>query len=210
MLKNIKTLNIIFQRLSVSVYKSKMSVMKRMLIFAMTALFAVSVMSGHALNTDKRTDKDEKTAKSGKVTLKKLEGSVVSQRAKNSFEADFGNVANVEWRRGTMFDEVTFTKEGKTLTAYYDIDAKMVGTTEVSSFESLPAKAQETLKSKYRDYKVAQVIFFNDNLTSDSEMYLYGTQFEDEDNYFAELTNASNKIVIRISLKGDVEYFTKM
>ena len=109
-----------------------------------------------------------------------------------------------------MFDEVTFTTEGKTMTAYYDSDGKMVGTTEVSSFESLPAKGQEAIKTKYKDYTVSQVIFFNDNLTNDTEMFLYDKEFADQDNFFAELTNSSRKIIVRIDVKGNTEFFAKM
>ena len=184
-------------------------VMKKTFVYLMTVLFAVSVVSGHVPNTDKRTEKDTRIDGTGKVAKKPVE-KAVSYNSKNSFAADFSKATNIEWRRGTMFDEVTFTTEGKTMTAYYDSDGKMVGTTEVSSFESLPAKGQEAIKTKYKDYTVSQVIFFNDNLTNDTEMFLYDKEFADQDNFFAELTQSSRKIIVRIDVKGNTEFFAKM
>lgn len=210
-LNNIKIMNLILQHLSLS-YKLiiKTGVMKKLFVFLMTALFAVSVVSGHAPNTDKRTDKNTKSVKSGKVAIKRPTEKAVSYISKTSFTADFGKATNIEWRRGTMYDEVTFTIRGKTRTAYYDSEGKMVGTTEISSFDNLPAKGQEAINTKYKDYTVSQVIFYNDNLLNETEMYLYNKSFEDEDNYFAELENSSEKIVVKIDPEGHVDYFAKL
>lgn len=38
-------------------------------------------------------------------------------------------------------------------------------------------------------------------------MYLYDTQFADEDNYFAEINNGSKKIILQITPEGAVYLF---
>jgi len=41
-------------------------------------------------------------------------------------------------------------------------------------------------------------------------MFLYDKEFADQDNFFAELTNSSRKIIVRIDVKGNTEFFAKM
>ena len=142
--------------------------------------------------------------------LKKLQGNVVSATAKNSFAVDFSDVKNVTWQRGVMFDEAVFTKNGSQMTAYYDENGKLVGTTQEKGFKDLPAKGQQELNGKYKDYQVSKIIFFDDNELNDTDMYLYGIQFEDEDNYFAELQKGAQKLIVRIDAKGNVELFKKI
>jgi hypothetical protein len=38
-------------------------------------------------------------------------------------------------------------------------------------------------------------------------MILYGIQFEDQDNYFVELSKASKKIVLQVNPEGAVFFF---
>ncbi len=67
-------------------------------------------------------------------------------------------------------------------------------------FKDLPAKGQQEIKGKYKDYGIGSVIYFDDNEKIDSDMVLWATQFNDEDLYFAELTKANKKIIVRLIL----------
>lgn len=173
--------------------------MKRLAVLSITILLSASIIQGQAQKTEKETKKE---AKAERVALKKLEGANVSAIAKNSFSEDFKNTTNPQWKRLGTFDEVAFTKDGKELKAFYDIDGKLVGTTQRVTFADMPARGQKEIKEKYKDYTVGPVIFYDDNEANETDMILYGLQFDDEDNYFVELTNGTKKIIVHVNKEG--------
>jgi hypothetical protein len=184
--------------------------MKRLAILLVTFLFVLSAVhvQGQTQNASKETKKEQKTEKK---ELKKLEGVNVDPRAKSSFLTDFGNLPNVTWKRVATFDEARFTsKDGKMMTAFYDSDGRLVGTTSPSAFTALPAAAQTEIKNKYKDYTVGSVIFYDDNEINETDMVMYGIQFDDSDNYFVELTKGTGKIVLRVNPGGTVFFFKKL
>lgn len=185
--------------------------MKRLVVFSMTILFAASALMGQAMNTGQTGMKQTtKSAKIKKTDLKKLNGNAVGDQAKLSFLTDFGNVPGVQWRRDNFFDEASFTQNGQKMTAFYDIEGKLVGTTSVKTFASLPDKAQKEINDKYKSYKTDAVIFYDDNTSNDTDMYLYGSQFDDEDNYFVEMSKGTSRIVLMVSPDGVVSFFKQM
>jgi hypothetical protein len=169
--------------------------MKRLVFLLMTFLLAMSVMSAQ---TQKKAEM---------VPLKKLKGTGVSDMSKDSFYADFGNMPNVTWKRIENFDEATFTKDGKEMKAFYDIDSKLVGTTHYVPYSEVPERAQKEIKSRYKDYKVDKVIFFDDSEANETDMLLYGTQFSDEDNYFIEMLKGTKRIVLQVNSQGELFFF---
>ena len=109
------------------------------------------------------------------------------------------------------FEEVLFTSDKEKLRAYYDYDSQLVGTTEKKSFADLPENAQKKIEKDYADYAIAEVIKFDDNESNDTDMILYGTSFEDADNYFVELKNNSKPpIIVKVDLLGGVSFFEEM
>jgi hypothetical protein len=179
--------------------------MKKIAIVSLVFLFAMSLAQGQTKNTE--TKKEQKTER---VALKKLEGTNVSEMAKNSFSRDFGNLSNVQWKRVGTYDEASFTKDGKEMKAFYDFDAKLVGTTQYKTFADVPAKGQEQIKKEYKDYTVGPVILYDDNEANPTDMILYGIQFEDADNYFVQMTKGTKKIVVQVNMKGVVLFFTEL
>jgi hypothetical protein len=171
--------------------------MKKLVILSMAFLFCLSATQGQ-------------TKKSERVALKKLEGTTVSTVANNNFITDFGNIPNVAWRRLGTYDEAAFTKNGVQMTAFYDYNGKLVGTTQAKKFTDLPAKGQEQIKKDFKDYTVGPVIFFDDNEFNETDMILYGVQFDDEDSYMVELTKGSKKIVVQVSIQGNVSFFKEL
>ncbi|MDP4223184.1 MAG: hypothetical protein Q8868_07725 [Bacteroidota bacterium] len=172
--------------------------MKKVAVLSMTFLFAVSMVMGQA--TKKAT-----------VPLKKLAGKDINIVSKNNFNSEFGNITNVKWEKSAYFDEATFTKNGKEMKAFFDDEGNFVGTTSHVTFADIPANGQKEIKSKYKDYSINPVIvFFDDNEKVDTDMILYGTQFEDADNYFVELSKGTKKIVLQVNPEGMVNYFTEI
>ena len=186
--------------------------MKKAGILLMTFLFAMGVVLGQTQKADKEKTKDtKKEAKAEKVALKKLEGSNVSTVAKNNFSSDFKDAKNVEWKRIETFDKVSFTnKDGQKMSAFYDIEGNLVGTTQYKTFADLPENGQKEIKKNYKDYTVGQVVFYDDNENNDTDMILYGVQFEDQDNYFVELAKGTDKIVVQVNPVGEVFFFKQL
>jgi len=156
---------------------------------------------GKALNGENREKRHD---------LKKSKGKFVSYLAKEQFRIDFGNMPQVIWRSEANFDVATFKKDGMVESAYYDYSGELVGITIQKSFEDLPLKAQKYINKHYGDYTKGDVILFDDNEYSETDMMLYSRQFEDQDNYFIELTKDDKRIVLESDLNGDVTYFSHM
>ena len=134
----------------------------------------------------------------------------VSYFTRRHFAKDFPGAKNVRFETTNDFDKVSFLSGKKNLTAYYDYRNKLVGTTQKKTFADLPEKAQKEILKKYEDYTIAGIIKFDDNEDNDTDMILYGTSFDDADNYFVELKKDDKAIVVKVDLAGYVSYFSEM
>ncbi|MBN8861025.1 MAG: hypothetical protein J0H29_21720 [Sphingobacteriales bacterium] len=194
--------------------------MKTIFITGMAIFFAISnihaqteqqqgVVKNDIKKLDKREARIRDKKKKDKIVLRKLEGQDASYQSKQQFISDFGDIRDVQWKRNDYFDEARFTKDGKALTAYYDIDGNLVGTTSARQFADLPAAGQKQINREYisKGYKVDNVIFYDDNEANSSDMILYGSEFEDEDSYFVELSKNNSGIVLHVTSDGNVFYF---
>jgi len=153
----------------------------------------------------------KKEARVEKRELRKLESSnIVSVKSKNSFYTDFGNMSDVKWRSSDYYDEATFTKNGIETTAFYDFYGDLVGTTQVKTLADVPLKGQKAIQKKYSDFTVGPVIFYDDNEFNSMDMLLYNTEFQDEDNYFVELTKGADRKVVRIDMAGNIYFFKQL
>lgn len=169
---------------------------------------AIMIVSAGAEAQPMAFQKSEKTGE--KIELKKLKGNIVSEASKEQFFNDYGKIPGTQWRRSANFDEATFKKDGKVITAFYDDASSLVGTTSLSSFNQLPAKAKNIINKKYKSYSKGDVIFFDDNEANDTDMLLFGEQFDDTDSYFISLKKGVKTVVYQIFPDGDVTYFTNM
>jgi hypothetical protein len=189
-------------------------------ILLFIAILAVSTIANgqvdpNAIKKDiKNINKEEsvlkKEKKEERKELRKLNGMEVSYQAKQQFLIDFDKATDIKWERTPYYDEATFTNDGKTLKAYYDEQAKLVGTSAIVTFADLPEKAQKYINEKYKSYNKGAVIFFDDNEYNETDMLLYSLQFDDEDSYFVELTKGTNKIVVHVSKAGEVFFFKEL
>jgi len=185
--------------------------MKKLAVVSMSVLFAFIVNNLQAqVNGQEQANLTKKELKTERKVIRNPEVSYVSKFSKNNFYTDFGNIPNVEWSKDANFDMATFTENGQKTEAFYDHDANLVGTTTLKSFADLPAKSQQEIKSRYKDYSIGQVILFDDNESNDTDMVLYGTPFNDADNYFVELKKGNEKIVVRVDETGFVYFFKNL
>lgn len=193
--------------------------MKNLILLIVTILVCSNLLNAQvdqsAINKDvKNIKKEESSLKKEKKVerkeLRKLKGTEVSFQAKQQFQIDFPKITDERWNRSTNFDEAVFVKNGKEIRAYYDEQSKLVGTSNAVTFAELPKRAQKFITDKYKDYSIGPSIFFDDNEYNETDMVLYGTQFDDEDSYFVELVKNGKKIVVRSNSSGDVEFFKDM
>nr|WP_068886950.1 hypothetical protein [Pedobacter panaciterrae] len=190
--------------------------MKKLMTLMAVAIFIA--ISAHAQSTEATLKSEIKTLKkdgaSGKAEkkkdrkeLRKLEGTEASYQAKQKFATDFGDLPVTKWVRSDNFDEATFNKDGKVYVAYYDPDADLVGTITSADFKNLPEVAQKFIHKHYSGYTVGEVKFFDDNEYNDSDILMYGDQFDGPDSYFVELKKGGKIILVRSDVQGNVSFF---
>ncbi len=190
--------------------------MKKLAVLQLTVLIVLAMGQVQAItltpknvNATSRAAKNE--SKAERRELRKLEMSnSVSSITKDNFYADFGDVPDATWHSSNYYEEATFVKDGHQETAFYDFYGKLVGTTQHKTFADLPAKGQKQINAKYKGYAIGPVIFFDDNEFNDTDMMLYNTQFQDEDNYFVELTKGAERLVVRSDVSGNISLFQKL
>lgn len=191
--------------------------MKQLAILSVTALFALAMFQASAQGQTVRESQMRKKElksdlKTEKKTLRTLKASEVRATSKTQFVADFGDIPDVQWAKFKNFDIATFTKDDRTMKAYYDSESKLLGTTTPTTFENLPATGQRRLLAKYKNHTVGKVFFFDENEAYENEedMELYGVPFEHLDHYFVELINGSTRIMVKVTKEGDVSFMTKL
>lgn len=182
------------------------------IIFSVNMVFA---QTESVLKNDIKTEKKEKKAdkkikKEDRDELRLIKGEKVSSESRQQFLNDFGNAGIINDKHSSYYDEFSFMKNGVLTQAYYDADAKLLGITQLKALADLPAKARNEINKKYKNYKIMEVVFFDDNELNDSNMWLYNTQFDDEDTYFVKLQKPGKKIIVQVDLSGDVRYFTSL
>ena len=130
-------------------------------------------------------------------------------QTEQQFEIDFPGATNVTWYTKDM-EEASFTFNGQSIRAFYDNDDKLIGTVTDASYSDLPATAVKQIEKYYKGYTPQRVILFDDNEYNDSPMSLYGSVFDDEDNYFVEMQHAGETIILQVNMRGDVGFFKEM
>jgi len=135
----------------------------------------------------------------------------VSYQTNQQFMRDFPDAENIRWNPGRPFEEATFTNGHIEMTAYYDVDSQLIGTTTEKKFSDIPTKSQEYISKHYKGYSPETVLLFDDNEDNSTDMMLYDTVFEDADNYFVALKNDSQGIIIlKVNMEGGVSFFKKL
>jgi hypothetical protein len=128
----------------------------------------------------------------------------------SSFNVDFGDFPVDQWSLIDNFSVASFTQDGQSKCAYYDFNNNLVAITTEVHFADLPANARDHIANKYADYKASEVLYYDDNESNETDLVLYGQSLQDEDSYFVELENSAEKIVLHVSLNGDVSLFKKI
>jgi hypothetical protein len=151
-----------------------------------------------------------KEKKEMRIERRSIRNAEVAYMTEQHFAIDFPSAMDVSFERSKWFDEVNFSMNGISQKAFYDVNSELVGTTNKELFTNLPLSAQNDIKKWYGDYKVKEVIMFHDNETNDSDMIIFGSAFEDADNYFVSLEKGAKEIVLKVNPQGTVSYYTQI
>lgn len=142
------------------------------------------------------------------ITQTSLKGEV-NYQSKQAFAFDFPDVTVTSTGRMGGFDKFTFTKDGQTISAFYDWDSELLGITQNKTFADLPVRAQKIIGEKYAEYQPTDVLFYDDNEQNDLDMILYGLP-ANKDGYFVELQKDTKKIVVQVDMDGEVLYYDRL
>ncbi|WP_127126148.1 hypothetical protein [Pseudoflavitalea rhizosphaerae] len=186
--------------------------MKKLIILFAASVVTLAANAQNIAQDSKKEMKHEKhlEKKSERKELRKLEGNEPAFQAKEAFLGDFSNATDVSWNRDKYYDIASFNLDGIHQTAYYDYKSELVGTVIPKTFNDLPQSAQKYIDKKYAGYQKGRVILYDDNEYNETDMMLYGLQFQDEDNYFIELQRGTSDIVLQVTPEGNVFYFTEV
>ena len=176
-----------------------------LIVFTFGQLKATPSFEATKIKKDKQEIKNNE-----RPPLRKLDGTTVSQDSQTSFYMSIGNVPDIKWTRGTYYDEATYNKDKQDMKAYFDINGAFVGTTTIMAATDLSTSLQKSIKKLYPDATLGQVTSFQDNEENTTDMTLYGIQFESKNQYFVELTQGSNKLVVMCNKDGDVSLFKQL
>jgi hypothetical protein len=175
--------------------------------FAQAQGYAQILLEHDVASLDNQEAASVQHLKAQKLQKQTVNKKATSEAAANQFYLDFEDVRIIKAEKANYFDEFTFIKGTETITAFYDSNAHLVGTSSEKTFDDLPTKAQTYIAENYAHYVVNKVVMFEDNVQNQKNMVLYNRDFEDADNYFVELQRGKEKIVVKVTPEGEVDYF---
>jgi hypothetical protein len=189
--------------------------MKNLTISFVALFFVVSVCRGqtkdiknYANNMDKKEKRIEQRTEHKE--MRKLAVYNVSDYSLKSFNTDFGANSTVSWTKSDYFDEASFIRNGQETKAYYDFEGNLVGTTTNKTFTDIPLRGQKTITKSYSGFSVESVLLYDFNKLSDAQMILFNEQFVDSKNYFVQMTNGKERIVLQVTPVGQVFLFKQI
>jgi hypothetical protein len=118
----------------------------------------------------------------------------VAPAALQSFQSSFKSATEVSWTVSNNHYKANFALNGQYVTAYYDLDGKMMGLTRNISSVQLPIALQASLKKDYDGYWISN---------------LFEMANEEGTSYFITLENADTQLTLKASSNEDWYTFKK-
>jgi hypothetical protein len=188
--------------------------MKKLFLVAGSLLVATTLTFAHPISKLGETRKGQLEENDNRKEIINEQGTGnqqdVSQLTKSQFANDFPDAMNVHFESTKDFDKISFMQGSREITAYYDYQSQLIGTTEKKAFADLPQNAQKAILEKYAGYAIADIVEFNDNQSNGTETILYGNSHDDGDNYFLELKTNGKAILVKVDLSGRVDFATTL
>jgi hypothetical protein len=86
-----------------------------------------------------------------------LEGDIATVKVKAGFKKDFATATQVKWEKTGDFYFADFLFEGKSITAAYNEEGALVGTSRSYDPSQLPLNISEAVMQQYKGYKLGPV-----------------------------------------------------
>lgn len=120
-----------------------------------------------------------------------------SYNGSNHFASTYTKAKEVNWTSDSKFEKASFLENGIKKEVFYTPQGELIGTTKTFAFDKLPKSALQTITTKYTypDYKLEDCIAFENA--------------EGETSYFISMEKANMKLVLEISIFGQVSIFSK-
>lgn len=180
--------------------KKKLSIAVAFILCALSSNCIAQTVTAKNQSSKKEIKKQERAIRKSEV------GTHVSQQ----FTADFPNATNITSSRKGTLSLFVFSQNGQQSKAYYDMDDVLIGMTLSKQISDLPIDAVKNIGKYFSGYNISKVIFFDDNEANETDMFLYGRQFEDADSYFVELSRGGKIIILQVTLNGEVFFFQSL
>ena len=111
----------------------------------------------------------------------------VSSYTKAVFSNQFTGAENVTWTTSANFRKATFTREGKTMTALYNDQNKLVATTELVEVSELAPMAIKNLIKLFPNHQMGEITKYNG-----SEVKYYVNLKNEKETFLVEITPDMN------------------
>jgi len=118
----------------------------------------------------------------------------IAPAALESFQNSFRSATSVSWTSASNHYKANFTLNGQYVTAYYDLQGKLLGLTRNISSTQLPIALQASLKQDYSEYWISN---------------LFEMANEEGTNYFITIENADTQLTLKGGAGSDWETYRK-
>ncbi|MES2374325.1 MAG: hypothetical protein V4557_17235 [Bacteroidota bacterium] len=120
-----------------------------------------------------------------------------ASKAIKHFATTFSAATNVSWNSNGKFEKATFELNNETITAFYNEDGGLVGTSKKVSFDKLPKTALKTIATQYPfpEYQILECIEFSND--------------QAQKKYYTSFTTEDTTVVLEIFENGRVSVFSE-
>jgi hypothetical protein len=119
-----------------------------------------------------------------------MEGEKATPVVKEGFKKDFIAASSANWKKVSDFYFVDFTISGKNITAAYNEDGELLGTSQNVNAQQLPVAVTAAIAEKYGNYKLS------DAATE--------VNFEGTTNYYVVVENGKQSLELKCNAEGDI------
>lgn len=112
----------------------------------------------------------------------------ISSDVLRHFGYSFYRASNTIWTTNSTYQKATFTLNGKTTYALYDLKSRFLVATQLTTINELPERVKENIKKDFTDYQVTNILKVIERPSD--------YQFEDDTNaYWIDLNNGAEQVV---------------
>jgi uncharacterized DUF497 family protein len=108
----------------------------------------------------------------------------ISARIMRTFNFEFAEAENVNWKATKTFVKASFELDGEKREVFYDLTGEMIGTSKSITLNELPVFAKRAFAKKYEGYTVNEAIRF---------------EGADESAYYISAENDKESVVLKVA-----------